>query len=428
MTEQSPIIIDDESGNVSKSRSYRQGMWDGDCKGGASSTPSKEIMNMSNQYIKSLDSRLNKIAEELEVRKALNGEQAKYIRKKLLRSAENVTGQIQHIVEQSLNLTTPQYVSATSRMTAGQLNKGTVHIYVAAYAWPDTEGAISTKKFLEDLIVSDNFGAFTAILQDTRRKGEAFDSDDDAEDFNKQFRADPAFGYENFLNMWLSENPLKTSEDYSEDVFQEWFHLDHLFKVGMCWKQNAKKRETSYRTIGELSIGIRRYFPIVYEIKWARWSDNQEENLGPGNNTEAPRQERVANVIEEYLQRLFLPDVEEVRPSKKRRMPAPSGMLNEDGSANRRMLKWEYIFNQSLDNVAKRIENVLEDMRWDGKQGAKFAPIDGVPIYIESWNKIGEHKMNKTLSFSQESQGDTLEVTDDDDYLYQQLSKCKIKF
>ena len=418
---------------LSKSDSYRPEY--GGAKAGSASTPAKVAIEMTSRYVENLDRTLNKIAEELEVRRAKDDDQAKYIRAKLLKSAENVTGQIQHIVENSLNLTTPQYVSATTNMRSGHLKKGTVHIYIAAYAWPDTEGAISTKKFLEDLIVSDNFGAFTAILQDTRRKGDAFDSADDAEDeFNKQFRANPAFGYENFLNMWLTEHRGKTEEDYSEEEFQKWFHLDHLFKLGMCWRQNAKKRELSYRTIGELSIGIRRYFPIVYEINWARWSDNPRENLGPGTNTEAPRQERVANVIEEYLQRLFLPDVDEKRPSKRRRKPSSSGMLNEEGSANRRMLKWEYIFNQSLDNVAAKVEKELDEMRWKNGRGIKFEKIDGVHTYIESWKKIGDHGAFKQLAFaSQNSDGGASQDSDGwestqplDDYS-QELHKKIIK-
>jgi hypothetical protein len=368
---------------LGRSKSFRPGMVGSSSspvKAAASaSTPVRNITKMSDRFLEQLGSRLDTIASELEVLKASNGKQARKIRERLVSSADNVKKRLQHIIEDSLHLTTPQFRSATDDMRTGNLTKGTIHIYIAAYAWPDMGGALSTKQFLEDLIKSDNFGAFTAIDRSLEH----------AAGGNQQLRADPAFGWENFLNMWLADHPRKKSENYTEEEFLKWFHLDHLFKLGMCWRQNAKKRETSYKTIGELSIGIRRYFPIVYKIEWARWRDEI-----PGTKVEMPRQESVANVIEEHLQRLFLATD---------RKGGAGGMLNEVDSRNRRLRKWEYIFNQSLDDVDERVKDELDKLKYDQTKNPTpmiFRDIEGENVYIKSWDKIGEHESRKGVKVS----------------------------
>ena len=428
---------------LGKSHSIQQQQRRGGAAAGSASTPSRKVKIITKRIISEMDSKLDAIADELKVYKADDEKIARSVRDQWLKSSENVTAIIQHIVEDSLNLTTPPYKSATLDMSNRSLVKGNINIYIAAYAWPDKQGAISTKKFLEDLIVSDNFGAFTAILQDTRRDDKHFDGDDRQEDdyikreieFNTQYRADPAFGHEHFLNMWLNDpkNSGKTEDDFTEEEFQTWFHLEHLYKLGMCWKQNARKREVSYRTIGELSLGIRRYFPIVYDIRWARWHTET-----PGREVDMPTQSSVANTIEEHLQRQFLNvvEVEESRKKKRAKKAAgPAAMLNEPDNVNRRFRKWEYIFNIELDEVAERVENELKKLTYDARSNPRpdIFTVDGVEIYIVSFDKLGEHERvqsnaTKQLDYAGASQdSDGWESTQPLDDYSQELHKKIIK-
>lgn len=299
----------------------------------------------------------------------------------------------------NINLSTPQFLSAANLTKGGKLKRGELNMYVAAFAWPDEYTRIAYKAFLTKLIKDDNFGSFA--LQWER------DLDLDEE----QYRADPAISWEMFENMWRSDTTQNHNQEYTEKVFKQWFEVEHLFKLGLCWKQAPSKRQGEYLSVGGLNLGIRRYFPYIFIIHWHRDAQCKEldKKLNDGNGM-LPTSKRVAYSVEDYLQSSFLPKIKKKTSNRKvspkvsgKKSPNSSsgGGLNTVSNVNERNYKWEYIFNRELDDVVKQIENILNKMKTqilqlpyegDDKQAFHFK-IKSFEIVHDDGGKVGDGKL-----------------------------------
>ena len=311
------------------------------------STPPRKATTITDRMLKDWDARIDELAAEVQVAKfpkISTLSKFRHLRTITQPNAGALLAEIQQKLENFRPNTTPQRHSATDGMSPRSLIREEIQIYIANFAWPDTETAISTKGFIEELIKADGFGAFNLILKDRSQTTE--------------LRADPAMSWEMFENMWRHDGNDGT---FTEEIFQGWFELKHISKLGMCYKQPASKRESEYKSIGGLNFGVRRYFPAVFSIKWQNVSRKQTEQNGFGT---LPTNAEVAYAIEEHLQQGFLPAVATGGSKKKSPKTAnvtrPSGgMLNHATNPNARMFKWEYIFNRTLDSIEQQVEEAL---------------------------------------------------------------------
>lgn len=405
---------------------------------GCDGTPPRPTQVMDDEFLKRLDTVVDEMTCDLAARKypqdlTTGNNLARHLKTNTADLVSKLTDVINEKAEDALHLTTPSYSSATVQMSSGKLKRGTIHIYIASYAWPDEHTAIKTKRYLEELIKRDNFGAFDITLKEHMKDEVEQGVRDDLleeDEFEATLRKNPALTWKNFENMWINDQiskgitklPAKgitKLPEFTQDEFRTWFRLEHLSKLGMCWKQNSKAREQSYRSIGELSLGVRKYFPVVYEIKWDLWNDDERKQFG----AQSPAQQDVAYKLEEYLQNDFLSDVSEMNPGnqkssrRKKSDQANSssqkggGMVNETNDVNTRMFKWEYIFNMPIEEVQEKVEKKLNFLKYDKKtnQGQTFDIVGIVhdkntgnaekrPIqcYVSDWTRLGYDRGDKS--------------------------------